>query len=483
MAVSAGCLAYLTCEELQGVIGHEFSHILNGDMRLNLRLIGIVYGILVLSIVGYYMLRAAGGSSDDRKSGLPVVLFFAGLAFMILGYLGVFFGNIIKAAISRHREFLGRRFFGPIHALSGRNRRALKKIGGLSEGSLIRDAHASEISHMFFGEAMSSSLFHLFATHPPLVERIRALEPDFDGAFPDVEPLAVGDEAANTAHPIVSPFAQGNGPTATSGVQRPPMAAGPQSGTAPKGVGALDAVAMMQQIGRPGEEHLQQASRLIGNIPPALAAAVREPFTAQAVVYSLLFSGGDAAVRAKQWALLQGQIEPALYQQTQQMADAARALPDETRLPLVDLAIPALKQLSPQQYAKFRQAVETLVAADGRIDLFEYCLRHGVVRLFGRSVPAEEAGDGPLSDGRRRRAALGRRAFDVGLRRAGASGGCGAGVSSRRKIGLHRPRFCRGRNARSKNLTPPWGNWPRPARPSSGTFSPRSRPALPRTAA
>ncbi len=196
VTVSAGALRYLSREELQGVMGHEFSHILNGDMRLNLRLIGVVNGILVLAILGYYILRFGGLSSrrSDREDNSGAAIFFLGLALVILGYLGVFFGNLIKAAISRQREFLADASAVQFTRYPGGIAGALKKIGGLEEGSHIRDAHAAEISHMFFGDAFAGSFFRLFATHPPLDERIRALEPDFDGNFPEVKPVGVAAE-------------------------------------------------------------------------------------------------------------------------------------------------------------------------------------------------------------------------------------------------------------------------------------------------
>ena len=203
VTVSRGCLQYLTREELQGVLGHEFSHVLNGDMRLNLRLIGLVYGILVLSIIGYFVMRSAGwaGSSsrnsDERRGDNRAAIFLIGLALYILGYLGVLLGNIIKAAISRQREFLADassvQFTRNPSGLAG----ALKKIGGLAEGSRIRDPHAHEISHMFFGDAFAGSIFNLFATHPPLEERIRLLDPNFDGSYPAVE--ALSDDSDRTA--------------------------------------------------------------------------------------------------------------------------------------------------------------------------------------------------------------------------------------------------------------------------------------------
>ena len=208
IAVSRGCLEYLTRDELQGVLGHEFSHVLNGDMRLNLRLIGIVFGILSLSIVGYYVMRSAGwaGSSRDRddRGGSGSAIFFVGLALFVFGYLGVLLGNIIKAAISRQREFLADASSVQFTRNPAGLAAALKKIGGLAEGSRIRDAHAQEISHMFFGDAFAGSFFNLFATHPPLEERIRLLDPNFDNTFTPTEPVVEQGDWEHGAGSIAS---------------------------------------------------------------------------------------------------------------------------------------------------------------------------------------------------------------------------------------------------------------------------------------
>ena len=198
VAVSAGCLQYLTREELQGVMGHEFSHIVNGDMRLNLRLIGIVFGILVLG--GHRLLRDAHRGlclrrATRRRQGAPPDSSFSAWHWSFWAISGVFLGKLIKSAISRQREFLADassvQFTRNPSGITG----ALKKIGGQAEGSRIRDGHAEEISHMFFGDAFAGTFFNLFATHPPLEQRIRAFEPEFDGRFPEVQPLAIAAEA------------------------------------------------------------------------------------------------------------------------------------------------------------------------------------------------------------------------------------------------------------------------------------------------
>ena len=361
VAVSAGALKYLSREELQGVMGHAFSHILNGDMRLNLRLIGIVNGILVLAILGYYILRFTNPvARRSGKDGTGAAIFLLGLALVILGYIGVFFGNLIKAAISRQREFLADASAVQFTRYPGGIAGALKKIGGLTDGSRIRDGHAHEISHMFFGDAFAGAFFNLFATHPPLAERIRALEPDFDGNFPEVAPVSATDEPGRSR------------PARSVGViPAMPAILGPAilGGAMP-----LDAGTMTRRIGAPQAEDLQGANQTIGNMPPLLLSAAREPFAAQAVIFALLMSD-DVAIRAKQLEMLQSSIEQPLFRQTQQLAAVAQSLAATARLPLVDLSVPALKRSSAQQYARFREVVNALVNADGKIDLFEFCLR------------------------------------------------------------------------------------------------------------
>ncbi len=379
VAVSRGCLEHLTREELQGVLGHEFSHILNGDMRLNLRLIGIVYGILVLSIIGYYILRStqfmgpsnsSRNDNEDRRGDNRAAIFFIGLALYILGYLGVFLGNIIKAAISRQREFLADassvQFTRNPSGLAG----ALKKIGGLAEGSRINDPHAQEISHMFFGDAFAGSFFNLFATHPPLAERIHLLDPEFKGEYTATAALGGGDAVGGLASQAVP---EGLVSGLASGVR---LASSPQLASQDRS----NHIQAMLHVGSPQPEHLEHAERMVAAIPPLVLDAIREPFSARGAIIAILVSSDDRATRDKQLQMIQANVEPPLVRVVQQLSAAVDGLPPENRLPLVDLAMPALKRLSPAQYASFRQMVESLTLADEQIDLFEYCLR---VILFG----------------------------------------------------------------------------------------------------
>jgi Zn-dependent protease with chaperone function len=178
ITVTGGALQQLNRDELQGVIGHEFSHVLNGDMRLNIRLIGLLNGILLLGLIGLRMLSFGGGRGSDKKGGGALILVIA-LAMAILGFVGQFFAGLIKAAVSRQREWLADasavQFTRQTTGLEG----ALKKIAGVPTGSALTNASAArEVSHMLFGEG-GRSLGQLFATHPPLLKRIAALDPAF----------------------------------------------------------------------------------------------------------------------------------------------------------------------------------------------------------------------------------------------------------------------------------------------------------------
>ncbi len=190
IGVTRGTIETLNRDELQGVIAHEFSHILNGDMRLNLRLIGLLNGILLIAMIGYVLMRTGSGSyrvgfsssSSNRKGGNPLPLL--GLLLYVIGYIGVFFGHLIKSAVSRQREFLADASAVQFTRLPDGIVGALKKIGGLVQGSRLRTSQAEEASHMYFGNGLAAPFFALLATHPPLSERIRRIDPSFDGKFP-----------------------------------------------------------------------------------------------------------------------------------------------------------------------------------------------------------------------------------------------------------------------------------------------------------
>jgi Zn-dependent protease with chaperone function len=360
VAVSQGCLNYLTRDELQGVVAHEFSHILNGDMRLNIRLIGLIFGIMALSIIGRILMLTSGGRSSGRRDSRGGMM-LVGLGVFVLGLVGAFFGRLIMAAVSRQREYLADasavQFTRNPDGIGG----ALKKIGGLAEGSRIDNPQAAEAGHMFFANAFAGEgLAGLLATHPPLVERIRRLDPQFDGQFPEVRPVGVDREELEGPRPgRVPPFA---GMPRLPGLPQVPV---PVSGFADEAA---------SRAGHVDPEGISYAQALHDGMPDVLRVAAQEPFSARALVYALLLDP-RADLRDLQLTRLKAGAEPQDFAETLRLVAPVRTMPDTHRLPLLDLAMPALRQMSPRQYRAFRAQVELLMIADQRLSLFEYTLR------------------------------------------------------------------------------------------------------------
>jgi Zn-dependent protease with chaperone function len=379
LGVSRGCLDHLTRDELQGVIGHEFSHVLNGDMRLNLRMIALLHGILLLALVGQLLVRAAPNVKGKDSAGIATGLFFSGAALFVIGSLGALFGRLIKCAVSRQREYLADassvQFTRNPSGIAG----ALKKIGGLAAGSRVRSPNAEQACHMFFGQGVPS-FARLLATHPPLEERIRRLDPTFDGVFPPVaegRTVEVGDDEQFAG---ASAFAAsgGTGGSPTGGGWRPDTGGRATSATRP--LSPEEAVA---SVGTPTQQHVDYAAALIERLSPTLAGAAREPFSARAVVYALLLDH-DEAVRSAQLGHLERNAEPGTVHEVLRLRPEAEALGPEARLPLVDLTFPALRRLSATQYRAFRANVDALVHADRRVSLFEYALHRMLLRHLDR---------------------------------------------------------------------------------------------------
>src|SRR4051812_8638234 len=327
VAGTRGCMRLLNRDELQGVIAHEFSHILNGDMRLNLRLMGFIHGILCLAIIGRVLLNTGSSrrsSSDKKGNPLPLL----GIGLLIIGGIGVFFGKLIKSAVSRQREFLADasavQFTRNPEGLAN----ALKKIGGLSAGSKIQNAQAETASHLFFANGLSSSWINMFATHPPLEERIKLLDPSFEGQFEHVE-LPVETEEENLqglAESIIGGRTPPPVPRAGSGAAPPPLksqASPPQT--------------VLRRAGQFTPKHLVYAAEVRRSLPEPVAAAARDELGAIALVYSLIFSP-DWATRVAQIEQLKTSCEQGVLREVDRLSPLVTALPAEARLPLLQLS-------------------------------------------------------------------------------------------------------------------------------------------------
>ena len=341
IGINQGTLDLLNREELQGVVAHEFSHILNGDTNINLRLMAILHGILFIGIIGYGLLRAGGYS---RRNGLPIVALGAGLA--LIGYGGTFFGNIIKAAVSRQREYLADASAVQFTRHPEGIANALKKIGGHIPGSTMTADKAQEVSHMFFGNA-SAKFNSLFSTHPPLDERIRAIEPRWDGNFPTVIPTDLR-------------------PT-------PEGAMGFAGGISGPSAGSAVAAELTETVGRPTGDSLAYAQQLIEDNDERLNNAAHDPYDAQSLIYCMLIDA-DSDVRRQQLDFLQGSCSSDVYQQVTVLLPLVQEADERHQLTLFGMAAPALKELSKPQYQTFSQNTARLITADGLVDVFEWVM-------------------------------------------------------------------------------------------------------------
>ncbi|HEY3395714.1 MAG TPA: M48 family metallopeptidase [Lacipirellulaceae bacterium] len=360
IGVTRGCAQELSRDELQGVIAHEFSHILNGDMRLNLRLIGVLHGILLMGLVGRELLRLAGGGSRRSKKGNGgLYLLLIGLAFMVLGFLGVFFGNLIKAAISRQREFLADasavQFTRNPEGIAG----ALKRIGAAAFGSKLVSPTAAEASHMYFASGLSS----LFATHPPLEERIRRLDPQWNGEFP---PAVAAEAAESAAWPIggTSGFVEVSPRDKTTTFTKPALS---------------DVQHAAEQVASPTETHRKYVHGLLAALPRPVTEAAHDPYGARAIIFATLLDR-DADVRAAQLKALEKAAQPDVFELTLRLVPSVSQVDVRSRLPLVDMTLPALRAMTRAQYQEFAICFNELVQADKRLGLFEWALHEILMR-------------------------------------------------------------------------------------------------------
>jgi Zn-dependent protease with chaperone function len=362
ITVTRGALDKLTREELQGVIGHEFSHVLNGDMRLNIRLIGVVFGILVLSTIGRKIARGS-----DRGALFGVALF-------CIGYLGVVCARLIKASISRQREFLADasavQFTRQTDGIAG----ALKKIGALAEGSKLASAETEEVAHMLFGDGVGYSA--LFATHPPLDERIRRLDPGFRAdelkniAAAWSQPVLVADENAADIDGDPELSIAGFAPASGMRSRAPARSAALPSRDASV---AITPAAVVEQVGHPDPEDRRSAIAIRATIPQTLREAAYRQEQAAPLIFALVLDARDD-VRAKQRALLVARYDEGAVALAETLAAEIATLHPMLRLPLASLAFPALRRRPRPQLAIIVDTLSALIAADGAIDLHEYCL-------------------------------------------------------------------------------------------------------------
>jgi Zn-dependent protease with chaperone function len=348
IGVTRGTLASLNRAELQGVIAHEFSHILNGDMRLNIRLMGLLFGLLVIAMIGRTVLRLTSRGGDSKKVW-PVML--VALAVLVIGYVGLFFGRLIQAAISRHREELADasavQFTRDPTGLRG----ALVKIGALSGGSKIGNPEVEEVAHMLFAPGMS----RFFATHPALEDRLKAIDPQFNPKEFDrvrAQMIAAAEQ---------------------SKVQAPPQATSAERLQSLINVpGAAATVASL--VGNPGTLHMQVARRIRKSLPEAIVAASRHPDSARALLLALALDRNREA-RDRQKQFIARQLGVQVADAIGELQSSIDALEPEQRMPALFGAFPALRQLTREDRMQLIACLNGMLQREGRVSLQSYVLR------------------------------------------------------------------------------------------------------------
>ena len=345
VAVTRGALEKLDRNELQGVIAHEFSHILNGDMRINIRLMGALFGILLLALIGRRVLiHARFGRSD--KNGAAVVLVAFGL--LAIGYIGLFFGRWIKAALSRQREYLADasavQFTRDPDGIGG----ALKKIAVYSDASYL-NTDTEEVSHMLFGSGRPMSLL---STHPPLNDRIARVDPKFRPE--DLERLAatiLADQARTRKKADVD----------RRRAERKSSA------------GIFDAGRIFEQIGNPDWDRMLVAAALAASLPRDVRRAAHSTEWAPEVLFLTLLDR-DEGLRQQQLLIIAQRMGADSEAQVRALLQAGGLPAAAQRLPLLEIAFPALKRRPPEFVTRVLDTAKALTSADGRVDVFEYLL-------------------------------------------------------------------------------------------------------------
>jgi len=354
IAVTRGALENLDRDELQGVVAHEFSHILNGDMRLNIRLMGPLFGILALGMLGRTILRhlrfARIRSSSRSSAGSVTALLVVGVGLSAVGAIGIFFARLIKAGVSREREYLADasavQFTRQASGISG----ALKKIAGLAETSCLSRVDSEEINHMLFASGRNV-LVKLFATHPPLLDRIHRLDPQFSRdelVYVTTGPVAAAAESAIG-------FTTGN----------------PEAAKSIPDTFRLEPDSVVRRIGNPDDHHIHLAAALRESTPERLQHALRS--TDECLLLGIALAlHPNATSRRGQLKYLARQLGPERADVVEELFDVARQLGSRYRLPILELAFPAIKDRPDGQLDYLRTIIGNLIHADHRVEFFEY---------------------------------------------------------------------------------------------------------------
>jgi Zn-dependent protease with chaperone function len=362
VAVTRGALEKLSRNELQGVIAHEFSHIFNGDMRLNIRLMGALFGILMLSLIGRRVLHGSYYMGRSKNNNGGAIMLIA-VAVMLVGYIGMFFGRWIKSAVSRQREYLADasavQFTRDPDGIAG----ALKKISVYSDASYL-NVETEEVSHMLFGDGEKMSMF---STHPPLNERIKRVDKSFKP-----------DDLLELVKSIQRKQKMETEQQARQQAKR--EEAGKKGGA-----GMFDADNLVEQIGHPDFSRILMAAALAASIPEQISQAAHSNQWATEVLFYCLMDR-DVEIREQQLLFVAQNMGTDSETRLRGLLQASPELAREQRLPLLEIAIPELKRRPPDHVSKVLATVKALNEADGQTDVFEYLMAKIITQHLWESV-------------------------------------------------------------------------------------------------
>ena len=354
VAVTRGALVNLNRDELQGVLAHEYSHVLNGDMRLSTRLIGWLFGLTVIAMVARLVLRHAPRGGGRKGGGAVAVIMAAAFIVLILGWIGLFFGRLIQAAVSRKRESLADasavQFTRDPQGLRG----ALVKIGALGTGSRFSDTDAEEVAHMLFAPGLARA----FSTHPPLEERIREIDPRFEPGEFEVMRQRMNQERQQAQE---------------EAARSQPAAAERLSGML-DGAIVLAPTAVAQLVANPGTEHVLQAHGLLASLPQGFQQAARKPENAAALFIALALELSPDT-RDRQLAFLQQQMGGEFHDAVQALLPQVDSLTAVQRMPALLQVFPALRQVARAERIALLKCLNGLLTREGRASAFPYALR------------------------------------------------------------------------------------------------------------
>ncbi len=395
IAMSAGALHELSRDELQGVVAHEYSHVLHGDCRMNIRLMGVLFGIMMLSVFGRIMRIAIGGggrrrggmvfvggrrrnSSSGKGGGAAIIAIIIVIVLVtIIGYIGTFFGRLIQAAISRQREYLADaaavQFTRNPEGIAG----ALKKIAVNTYQSALVHPNASEAAHMFFADGIERSFSAALSTHPPLDVRIRAIEPNWDGKYDSVKKKKSRPAREATKKDVAPGKASAAFPI----------------GTGSTGMEKLQGMVVLGAIGTMSTENLDTAKQITSSIPDSLDAKMRQSDGASHAIIALLLVD-NTEDDAKQAEFIREYLEDEDVQAVEAIEKQIAGLAREGRLAIMELSTTTLTQVAEFEHQGFYELIDKLIHADDVVTPYEYCMRRILRERLkrGQGIPSGKAG-------------------------------------------------------------------------------------------